>query len=115
MFRSPSSRKPCHEHAGSPAVVMAPLVVGPFYLSLALGLDRVLWESSWRPFRLVPRLTVVPAVASWTDWAHHSLPGRVIVMSAGFLARSMIPYNGAASPATRSIVVVTAGYALFQR
>ncbi len=96
-------------------VMMSTLVVGPFYLSRALGLD-------------VPRvgliMSVGPLVASFAGVAAGRMVDRfgaqrmvivgLIGMSVGFLALSVAPAMFGISGYVAAIVIVTADYALFQ-
>lgn len=96
-------------------VVMATLVVGPFYLSGALQLDaaRVGLVMSTGP--LVAALTGVPA-GRLTDrfGAHHiSLVG-LMAMGMGSALLALLPVAFGVPGYIIPLVIVTAGYALFQ-
>jgi EmrB/QacA subfamily drug resistance transporter len=96
-------------------VMMATLVVGPFYLSLALGLDaaRVGLVMSVGP--LVAALTGV-LVGRIVDrfGAHRMVAIGLIGMSAGLFALAMAPGRFGVAGYIGAIVVVTTHYALFQ-
>ena len=96
-------------------VIMATLVVGPFYLSQALGLDavRVGLVLSVGPF--VVALTGVPAgrIADYFGAQRMTLAG-LLAMAAGCLALSVLPPTLGIGGYLVPMVVVTLGYALFQ-
>jgi MFS family permease len=96
-------------------VMMATLVVGPFYLSRALGLHpaRVGLVMSAGP--LVAALTGVPAGRMVDRFGAHRLTLVGLVgMAAGLLALSTAPGRFGVAGYIAAIVVVTADYALFQ-
>ncbi|WP_338919328.1 MFS transporter [Pseudomonas silesiensis] len=96
-------------------VMMATLVVGPFYLSQALGLDavRVGLVLSVGPF--VVALTGVPAgrIADRFGAQRMTLAG-LIAMAAGCLALTVLPRTLGIGGYVAPMVIVTLGYALFQ-
>jgi MFS family permease len=96
-------------------VVMATLVVGPFYLSRALGLDaaRVGLVLSVGP--LVAALTGAPAgrLVDRLGARSPTLAG-LAGMAAGCLLLSLLPASLGVPGYIAPIVAVTAGYALFQ-
>ncbi|VVN92098.1 MFS transporter [Pseudomonas fluorescens] len=96
-------------------VMMATLVVGPFYLSQALGLDavRVGLVLSAGPF--VVALTGVPAgrIADRFGAQRMTLAG-LIAMAAGCLALAVSPRTLGIGGYLAPMVFVTLGYALFQ-
>jgi MFS family permease len=96
-------------------VMMATLVVGPFYLSRALGLDTALVGILMSLGPAVAALTGVPAGRSVDRFGAQritvsGLVGMVIGSSALGLAPASLGIAGYAVP----IIVVTASYALFQ-
>ncbi|HVN32372.1 MAG TPA: MFS transporter [Thermoanaerobaculaceae bacterium] len=96
-------------------VMMATLVVGPFYLSRALGLDaaRVGLVMSVGP--LVAALTGAPAGRVVDRFGAHRMTSIGLVgMAAGLLALSEAPGRFGVAGYIAAIVVVTADYALFQ-
>ncbi len=115
MFRDPVLRASLAMSALVSTVIMATMVVGPFYLSRALGLDaaRVGLVLSVGP--LVVALTAVPAgrVADRFGARRMTLAG-LIGMAAGSAMLSMLPATLGIPGYIAPIVVVTAGYALFQ-
>ena len=96
-------------------VMMATLVVGPFYLSQALGLDalRVGLVLSVGP--IVVALTGVPAgrIADRFGAQRMTLAG-LIAMAAGCLALAVLPRTLGIGGYVAPMVIVTLGYALFQ-
>ncbi|MEP6966415.1 MAG: MFS transporter [Polaromonas sp.] len=95
-------------------VMMATLVVGPFYLSRALGLDaaRVGLVLSAGP--LAAALAGVPAgrIADCFGAPRMTLAG-LIAIAAGCLALSMMPLAFGIPGYIAPMVVITVGYALF--
>jgi EmrB/QacA subfamily drug resistance transporter len=96
-------------------VMMATLVVGPFYLSRALGLGAALVGLVLSVGPVVVALTAVPAgrVADRFGAPRIATVG-LIGMAAGCLMLSMLPATLGIPGYTASTVVATAGYALFQ-
>ena len=96
-------------------VMMATLVVGPFYLSSSLGLEAAL-------VGLV--MTIGPAVAALTGVPAGRIADRVgaermiavglTAIAAGSLALAGVPTSLGVPGYTAPIVVMTAGYAIFQ-
>ena len=96
-------------------VVMATLVVGPFYLSRALGLDAAVVGIVMSAGPFVTAVTGVPGgrLVDRFGAARMTMVG-LIVMSAGCITLSMTRPTLGISGYVAPIVVVTAGYALFQ-
>jgi MFS family permease len=96
-------------------VMMATLVVGPFYLSRALGLNAALVGLVLSVGPLVAALTGVPAgrIADRFGAQHMTIVG-LTGMAAGCFVLSMMPATLGIPGYIAPIVVVTAGYALFQ-
>jgi EmrB/QacA subfamily drug resistance transporter len=96
-------------------VMMATLVVGPFYLSGALGLDAALVGIVMSVGPLVAALTGVPAgrAADRFGAQRMTIVGH-IGMAAGAFILSMMPATFGVCGYIAPIVVTTAGYALFQ-
>ena len=115
MFRDPMLSASLAMSALVSTVMMATLVVGPFYLSRALGLDaaRVGLVLSVGP--LVAALTGVPAgrIADRFGSRRVTLVG-LVGIAAGSVLLSMIPATLGIFGYIAPIVVVTAGYGLFQ-
>ena len=115
MFRDPVLSASLAMSALVSTVMMATLVVGPFYLSLALGLDaaRVGIVLSVGP--LVVALTGVPAgrIADRFGAPRMTIAG-LIALAAGCFLLSMLPATLGVYGYIAPMVVITAGYALFQ-
>ena len=96
-------------------VMMATLVVGPFYLSRALGLDTALVGLALSVGPLVAALTSVPAgrIADRFGAQSMTVVG-LIGMAAGAIILSMLPATLGIPGYIAPIVVITVGYALFQ-
>ncbi len=96
-------------------VMMATLVVGPFYLSRALGLEAVLVGLSLSAGPLAAALAGVPAGRMADRFGAHrmtlvGLLGMVAGTGALFLLPATLGIPGYIAP----IIVTTVGYALFQ-
>jgi MFS family permease len=96
-------------------VMMATLVVGPFYLSHALGLDAALVGIVMSAGPLVAALTGVPAGRA----ADRFGAGRMTMvgltgMAAGCFILSIVPTTLGVPGYIVPIAVITSGYALFQ-
>jgi EmrB/QacA subfamily drug resistance transporter len=115
MFRDPVLSASLAMSALVSTVMMATLVVGPFYLSRALGLDaaRVGLVLSVGP--LVAALTGVPAgrTADRFGAQRVTLAGLLGIAAGSFLL-SMMPATLGVAGYIVPIVVITAGYGLFQ-
>ncbi len=96
-------------------VIMATLVVGPFYLSRALGLDAALVGLVLSVGPLVAALTGVPAgrIADRFGAQRMTIVG-LIGIAAGSFILSMMPATLGIPGYIAPIVVITVGYALFQ-
>jgi EmrB/QacA subfamily drug resistance transporter len=96
-------------------VMMATLVVGPFHLSRALGLDAALVGLVLSVGPLVAALTGVPAGRIADRFgAHRMTIVGLIGIAAGSFILSMMPATLGIPGYIAPIVVITAGYALFQ-
>ena len=115
MFRDPELSTSLALSALVSTVVMATLVVGPFYLSRALGLDaaRVGLVLSVGP--LVAALTGVPAgrLADRFGARRVTLAG-LLGIAAGASLLSLLPTTFGLAGYIAPIVLLTAGYGLFQ-
>ncbi|MFI6444234.1 MFS transporter [Kitasatospora sp. NPDC050543] len=115
MFRAPALGASLATSALVSTVMMATLVVGPFYLSRALGLGEALVGLVLSAGPLVAALTGVPAgrVADRFGAARMTVAG-LVAMAAGCSALSVISPALGIAGYIAPIVVVTAGYAVFQ-
>ncbi len=114
-LRDPTLRTGLVTSALVSTVVMTTLVVGPFYLSMALGLDtaRVGLVMSVGP--IFSALTGLPA-GRLVDrrGAGHMVVVGLLAMFAGCLALSFAPATWGVVAYAVPIAVIAAGYALFQ-
>jgi len=115
MFRDPALSASLAMSALVSTVLMATLVVGPFYLSGAFGLDAALVGLVLSVGPLVTALTGVPAgrLADRFGARRMTIVG-LIGMAAGCFLLSMMPAALGIPGYIASIVVTTIGYALFQ-
>jgi EmrB/QacA subfamily drug resistance transporter len=96
-------------------VMMATLVVGPFYLSRALGLDAALVGLVLSVGPLVAALTGAPAgrIVDRSGAQRMSIAGLIGIAAGSFLL-SMLPARFGIAGYVASMAVMTTGYALFQ-
>jgi MFS family permease len=97
------------------AVMMSTLLVGPFYLSIGLGLDPVRTGLAMAAGPVVAALCGVPAgrlVDRWGGGAAVALG--LAAIASGLLALAAQPAFCGIAGYVAAIIVVTAGYALFQ-
>jgi EmrB/QacA subfamily drug resistance transporter len=115
MFRDPMLSASLAMSILVSTVLMATLVVGPFYLSRALGLDAVLVGMVMSVGPLVAALTGVPAgrIVDRFDAQRTTIIG-LIGIAAGSSILSIMPATFGISGYVAPIVVITAGYVLFQ-
>ncbi len=115
MFREPGLAAGLAMSVLVATVMMATLVVGPFHLSGALGLDsaRLGLVMTVGPF--VAALTGVPAgrIADRFGATRVTVLG-LSLMAAGCVALSLVPVTLGVPGYVAPMVLVTAGYALFQ-
>jgi EmrB/QacA subfamily drug resistance transporter len=96
-------------------VLMTTLVVGPFYLSRALGLDAASVGLVLSAGPLVVALTGVPAGRIVDRFGPQRMTvAGLIVLAAGCSVLSMLPETFGVAGYIVPIVIVTLGYALFQ-
>jgi EmrB/QacA subfamily drug resistance transporter len=115
MFRNPVLSASLATSALVSTVMMATLVVGPFYLSGALGLEAALVGFVLSVGPLVAALTGVPAgrIVDRFGAQRMTIIG-LMGIAAGSAILAMMPAALGISGYIAPIVVVTAGYALFQ-
>lgn len=115
MLRDPALSASLAMSALVSTVVMATLVVGPFYLSRALGLNAALVGLVLSVGPLAAALTGVPA-GRITDrfGASRTMIAGLIALAVGCLVLSMLPATLGIAGYVVPIVVITVGYALFQ-
>lgn len=96
-------------------VIMTTLVVGPFYLSRTLGLSPAMVGLAMTAGPLVAALTGMPA-GRLVDrvGTHRATLAGLAAMTMGAGALAVIPSNFGLAGYIAPLVVVTAGYALFQ-
>ena len=115
MFRDPALGGGLAMSALVSTVMMATLVVGPFYLARALGLDAALVGLVLSVGPLVVVLTGVPAgrIADRLGAQRMNIVG-LAGMAGGAVALSVTPTRLGIPGYIAPIVVITLGYALFQ-
>jgi EmrB/QacA subfamily drug resistance transporter len=115
MFRNPVLSAGLAMSALVMTVMMATLVVGPFYLSRGLGLDAALVGLVMSTGPLVAALTGVPAGRLVDRFGAGPMTKVGLVLAAaGSFALSIIPAAFGIPGYVAPLVIVTAGYALFQ-
>lgn len=115
MFRDPGFTASLTTSALVSTVMMATLVVGPFYLSRALGLDAALVGLVLSVGPLVAALTGLPAgrIADRFGAGRMTIVG-LFGMAGGSFILSMMPSTFGIPGYIAPMVIITAGYALFQ-
>jgi EmrB/QacA subfamily drug resistance transporter len=115
MFRDPALSASLATSALVSTVLMATLVVGPFYLSRALGLDAALVGLVVSVGPIVAALTGVPAgrIADRFGAPRVTIIGLIGIAAGSFLL-SVMPATLGIPGYVAPIAVITAGYALFQ-
>jgi len=115
MFRDPVMSASLAMSALVSTVTMATLVVGPFYLSRALGLNAAMVGLAVSVGPLVAALTGVPAGRMVDRFGGHRMTiVGLIGMAAGCFILFVMPPSRSLPGYIAPIVVVTIGYALFQ-
>ncbi|MDB5602650.1 MAG: major facilitator superfamily 1 [Xanthobacteraceae bacterium] len=115
MFRDPMLSASLATSALVSTVMMATLVVGPFYLSGALGLEAALVGLVLSVGPLVAALTGVPAGRIADRFgAHRMTVVGLVGIAAGSVILAMMPATLGIPGYIAPIVVMTVGYALFQ-
>jgi EmrB/QacA subfamily drug resistance transporter len=115
MFRNPTLSASLATSTLVSTVMMSTLVVGPFYLSRALGLDAAMVGAVLSAGPLVAALTGVPA-GRMVDrlGAQRLTVAGLIGIAAGCGVLALLPASLGIAGYVLPIVVVTTGYALFQ-
>jgi EmrB/QacA subfamily drug resistance transporter len=115
LFRDPVLSASLATSALVSTVVMATLVVGPFYLSRALGLDAASVGAVVAAGPIVAALTGVPAGRAVDRFgAQRMILAGLAGIATGSVVLSMLPETFGVIGYVAPIVVVTTGYALFQ-
>jgi len=115
MFRDPMLSAGFAMSALVSTVLMATLVVGPFYLSRALGLDAALVGVVLSVGPIVVALTGIPAGGIVDRFgAQRMTVAGLIGIAAGSFSLSMLPATFGVPGYVASLVVITVGYAMFQ-
>ena len=115
VFRDPVLSASLAMSALVATVVTTTLVVGPFYLSIALGLDAAMVGLVLSAGPLVAALTAVPAGRLADRFGAHSMTiFGLIVMASGSFILSMMSATHGISGFIAPTVVITGGYSLFQ-
>ncbi|MES2441797.1 MAG: MFS transporter [Pseudomonadota bacterium] len=115
LFQNPGLRTGLATNALVSTVVMATLVVGPFYLSGALGLGAAAVGLVLSAGPLVAALAGVPAGRLVDRFGTGTTGiGGLVAMTTGSLALSLIPHGAGIAGYVVPITVLTAGYAMFQ-
>jgi EmrB/QacA subfamily drug resistance transporter len=115
MFRDPALSAGFAMSALVSTVVMATLVVGPFYLARALGLAAAPVGLVMSAGPLVAALTGVPAGRMVDRFgARRATVAGLIGMAAGSFMLSIIPATLGVPGYLAPLVILTAGYAVFQ-
>lgn len=115
MFRNPALSASLAINVIVATVVTTTLVVGPFYLSRALGLDAVKVGLVLSVGPLVAALAAAPAGRLADRFgAQHMTTIGLLGMAVGSLSLALIPTSLGISGYIFPIIVITAGYGLFQ-
>jgi predicted MFS family arabinose efflux permease len=115
IFRDPALSASLAMSALVSTVMMATLVVGPFYLTRAFGLDAALVGLVLSVGPIAAALAGVPAgrIADRFGPQHMTIVG-LFGMAAGSIALSVLPVAFGLPGYVAPIIVMTVGYALFQ-
>ncbi len=115
MFRNPALSAGLAMSTLVSTVIMSTLVVGPFYLSGALGLEAAIVGLVLSVGPLVAALTGVPAGRIVDRFGAQGMTfAGLIGMAAGCLALALVPVTFGVAGYITPIVCITASYALFQ-
>lgn len=115
MFRDPTLSGGLAINVVVATVVTTTLVVGPFYLSGALGLEAVKVGLVLSVGPLIAGLTAAPAGRLADRFGAHPMTvAGLLGMAVGSLSLSLMPASLGIAGYVVPIVVITAGYGLFQ-
>ena len=115
IFRDPLLSGSLAMSALVATVVTTTLVVGPFYLSLTLGLNAAMVGLVLSAGPLVAALTAVPAGRLADRFGAQTITVvGLVVMAAGSFVLSLLPATYGITGFIAPIVVITGGYSLFQ-
>lgn len=115
MFRDPGFSASLAMNALVSTVMMSTLVVGPFYLARALGLNEALVGIVMAVGPLIAILSGVPSGRAVDCWGAPSMAiVGLIAMAAGAFALSVLASMFGVAGYVAAIVVLTPGYQLFQ-
>ncbi|AEF89442.1 major facilitator superfamily MFS_1 [Delftia sp. Cs1-4] len=115
MFRDPGFSASLAMNALVSTVMMSTLVVGPFYLARALGLNEALVGIVMAVGPLIAILSGVPSGRAVDRWGAPSMAiVGLIAMGAGAFALSVLAAMFGVAGYVAAIVVLTPGYQLFQ-
>ena len=115
MFRDPGFSASLAMNALVSTVMMSTLVVGPFYLARALGLNEAIVGIVMAVGPLIAILSGVPSGRAVDRWGAPSMAiVGLIAMAAGAFALSVLASMFGVAGYVAAIVVLTPGYQLFQ-
>jgi EmrB/QacA subfamily drug resistance transporter len=115
LFRDPVLKAGCCMSVLVTTVMMATLVVGPFYLADALALDAAQAGLVLSSGPVVAALAGVPSGRIVDRFgAHRMTIAGLVAIAAGCAILPMLPMSSGITGYAGPLVVVTAGYALFQ-
>ena len=115
MFRDPGFSASLAMNALVSTVMMSTLVVGPFYLARALGLNEAIVGIVMAVGPLIAILSGVPSGRAVDCWGAPSMAiVGLIAMAAGAFALSVLAAMFGVAGYVAAIVVLTPGYQLFQ-
>lgn len=114
LFRDPALRAGLAMSTLVATVMMATLVVGPFYLSRTLAMDAIFVGFAMSAGPLMAALTAMPSGRLVDRFGPKLTLAGLMGIAAGCLALSLLPTAFGIWGYTVPLVVITAGYALFQ-
>lgn len=115
MFRNPALAASLAMSALVSTVMMATLVVGPFYLGLSLHLSTAMVGAAMSAGPIAAAFTGIPAGRIVDRFgAHRATTAGLVGMVFGCIALSVLPASWGVAAYVAPIVAITASYALFQ-